>query len=93
MITLFAEPIVIEGSGMQVVEVIDEQQYVTCSEPVVYVLSFRLPIVVDTDYCYLEGNPPYEQPPYVCRLHPRRDYQRRPYWLRIRSNPHRRNYH
>lgn len=26
-------------------------------------------------------------------LHPRKDYQRRPYWLRIRSNPTRRNYH
>lgn len=32
-------------------------------------------------------------PPYICRLHSRRDYQRRPYWLRIRSNPTRRNYH
>ena len=32
-------------------------------------------------------------PPYRERLRPRKYYQRRPYWLRIRSNPTRRNYH
>lgn len=32
-------------------------------------------------------------PPYYERLHPLSDYQRQPYWLRIRSNPTRRNYH
>jgi len=31
--------------------------------------------------------------PYIERLRPRKDYQRQPYWLRIRSNPYRRNYH
>ena len=34
-----------------------------------------------------------KKPPYICRLHPRRDIYRRPYWLRTRSNPTRRNYH
>lgn len=32
-------------------------------------------------------------PPYYERLHPRRDYQKRPFWLRIRSNPFRPEYH
>ena len=36
---------------------------------------------------------PFEQIPYTKSLHPRKDYQQRPYWLRIRSNPYRRNYH
>lgn len=27
------------------------------------------------------------------RLHPRRDYQKRPFWFRIRSNPFRPEYH
>lgn len=30
---------------------------------------------------------------FVNRLHPRKDWQQRPYWLRIRSNPFRANYH
>lgn len=30
---------------------------------------------------------------YANRLHPRKSCYRRPYWLRIRSNPTRRNYH
>ena len=41
----------------------------------------------------LEFKPPYGQIPYTKSLHPRKDYQQRPYWLRIRSNPYRRNYH
>lgn len=32
-------------------------------------------------------------PLYVERLHPRKDYQRKPFWLRIRSNPFRAKYH
>lgn len=31
-------------------------------------------------------------PPYKETLHPRRDWQRRPFWLRTRSNPHRREH-
>lgn len=34
-----------------------------------------------------------QKPPYINRLHPRKDTFTRPYWLRIRSNPTRRNYH
>lgn len=34
-----------------------------------------------------------DYPLYVERLHPRKDYQRKPFWLRIRSNPVRANYH
>lgn len=30
---------------------------------------------------------------YVRPMHPRRDWQRKPYWLRVRSNPMRRGYH
>jgi len=30
---------------------------------------------------------------YVRPMHPRRDWQRKPYWLRVRSNPYRRGYH
>nr|DAS34880.1 MAG TPA: hypothetical protein [Caudoviricetes sp.] len=30
---------------------------------------------------------------YVRPMHPRRDGQRKPYWLRVRSNPMRRGYH
>ncbi len=32
-------------------------------------------------------------PPYKERLHPRKYWQRKPYWLRTRSNPQRRGYH
>lgn len=32
-------------------------------------------------------------PTYMERLHPRSDYQRKPYWLRTRSNPQRRRGH
>lgn len=32
-------------------------------------------------------------PPYYEKLHPRKDYQRKVYWLRIRSNPFRPEYH
>lgn len=32
-------------------------------------------------------------PPYREKLHPRKDYQHKAYWLRTRSNPTRRNYH
>lgn len=49
------------------------------------------------DYVMLQHLPdyvaPFEQIPYTKSLHPRKDYQQRPYWLRIRSNPYRRNYH
>ena len=49
------------------------------------------------DYLMLQPLPdyvaPFEQIPYTKNLHPRKDYQQRPYWLRIRSNPYRRNYH
>lgn len=41
----------------------------------------------------LDFEAPFEQIPYTKNLHPRKDYQQRPYWLRIRSNPYRRNYH
>ena len=34
-----------------------------------------------------------DYPLYVERLHPRKDYRRKPFWLRIRSNPVRANYH
>ena len=34
-----------------------------------------------------------DYPLYIERLHPRKDYQRKPFWLRIRSNPVRANYH
>lgn len=30
---------------------------------------------------------------YAPPLHPRKDYQRKPFWLRIRSNPVRADYH
>nr|DAT92785.1 MAG TPA: hypothetical protein [Caudoviricetes sp.] len=33
---------------------------------------------------------PIEYPPYRERLHGRKDWKRRDYWLRTRSNPHRR---
>jgi len=33
------------------------------------------------------------KPPYIERLHPRKDTHKTPYWHRIRSNPFRRNYH
>lgn len=33
------------------------------------------------------------KPPYFERLHPRKDTHKKSYWLRIRSNPYRRNYH
>ena len=36
---------------------------------------------------------PYRQPPYIERLHPRKDTYTTPYWHRTRSNPFRRNYH
>lgn len=32
-------------------------------------------------------------PPYKERLHPRKHWQRRPYWLRTRSNPKKKGYH
>lgn len=34
-----------------------------------------------------------DYPIYIERQHPRKDYQRKPFWLRIRSNPVRANYH
>lgn len=34
-----------------------------------------------------------DYPLYIERLHPRKDYQRKPFWLRIRSNPFRTDYH
>ena len=30
---------------------------------------------------------------YTRPMKPRRDWQRKPFWLRVRSNPHRRGYH
>lgn len=41
----------------------------------------------------LDFEAPFQQIPYTKNLHPRKDYQQQPYWLRIRSNPYRRNYH
>lgn len=35
----------------------------------------------------------FPPPPYRESLHPRKDYQQRPYWLRTRSNPFQTNYH
>lgn len=32
-------------------------------------------------------------PPYKEQLHPRKHWQRRPYWLRTRSNPKKKGYH
>lgn len=32
-------------------------------------------------------------PPYKVRLHPRKHWQRKPYWLRTRSNPKKKGYH
>lgn len=32
-------------------------------------------------------------PPYRERLHPRKHWQRKPYWLRTRSNPKKKGYH
>lgn len=32
-------------------------------------------------------------PPYKERLHPRKHWQRKPYWLRTRSNPKKKGYH
>ena len=37
-----------------------------------------------------ERNP---YPPYRERLHPRKHWQRKPYWLRTRSNPKKKGYH
>lgn len=50
------------------------------------------------DYCVLRpiadlAIPSPGEIPYTKNLHPRKDYQVQPYWLRIRSNPYRRNYH
>ena len=42
-----------------------------------------LPLAAHQDKC----------PPYIPRLHPRKDWQRRAYWLRTRSNPKRRSHH
>lgn len=36
---------------------------------------------------------PYQKPPYIERLHPRKDTHKTHYWHRIRSNPFRRSYH
>lgn len=30
---------------------------------------------------------------YTRQMKPRRDWQRKPFWLRVRSNPYRRGYH
>lgn len=32
-------------------------------------------------------------PPYREQLHPRKHWQRKPYWLRTRSNPKKKGYH
>lgn len=42
-------------------------------------------------YEQLHMSPP--PPPYYERLRPREDSFAQSYWLRIRSNPYRRNYH
>lgn len=44
-----------------------------------------------TDYVLMVT--PYQKPPYIERLHPRKDTHKTPYWHRIRSNPFRRNHH
>ena len=36
---------------------------------------------------------PYRQPPYIERLHPRKDTHTTPYWHRTRSNPFRKKHH
>ena len=41
----------------------------------------------------LFGKPILPYPPYRERLHPRKHWQRKPYWLRTRSNPKKKGYH
>lgn len=43
--------------------------------------------------CFREPIKREPLPPYKERLHPRKHWQRKPYWLRTRSNPQRRGYH
>lgn len=43
--------------------------------------------------CYEDEHLQIERPeyqPYIEKLHPRKDWKKRDYWLRTRSNPHRR---
>lgn len=93
MTTYITEQVVISNPLRDIekfMQEVHDYQGMTYIDPVEYEYTVALEIPV---FVYIDDNPPYEQPPYVCRLHPRRDYQRRPYWLRTRSNPHRRNYH
>lgn len=50
---------------------------------------------ISLEYYEIRSEPteraPY--PPYRERLHPRKHWQRRPYWLRTRSNPKKKGYH
>lgn len=96
MTTYITEQVVISNPIRDIEKFMQEVhdcQGMTYIDPIEYEYTIQFPLPVLIDPAYLHVRPPYEQPPYVCRLHPRRDYQRRPYWLRIRSNPHRRNYH
>lgn len=42
--------------------------------------------------CFSNGTSAENWLEHVRPLHPRRDWQRKPFWLRIRSNPFRRKY-
>lgn len=57
-------------------------------------LEYELKRISLEDYekCYepVERDP---YPPYKERLHPRKHWQRKPYWLRTRSNPKKKGYH
>lgn len=50
----------------------------------------RLYMYLSNWYRYRQPQPP---PPYYETMTSREDWQLKPYWLRIRSNPYRRNYH
>ena len=43
--------------------------------------------------CIRESTKREPFPPYKERLHPRKHWQRKPYWLRTRSNPKKKGYH
>ena len=60
-----------------------------CYDDIEYLIQCKedymdMPIIEDEKEDY---------PPYVEKLHPRKDYQRKPFWMRIRSNPFKAGYH
>ena len=94
--TLFYSTTPIEFTGTEIIAsepfVITDVEMGECEPQRAYTITCT---VMCNDICFRvrERKQREPVPPYIERLHPRKDWQVKPYWLRTRSNPKRRSTH